>query len=163
MDNEIISFERLPAVDDLSGVIEDMFGVTLDIEGDWGYDNKSAVVVNSLDIPIDQFLYMFANIRANTEMNLILDEDKRYGGINVNLIEGTQIEIEDKIYDMITFEITAMKESVYSKFIDEYKQNYGKNEKFDLDDHFKRRQENTVILKSDYWFCGLEDYYLEDE
>ena len=48
-------FERLPAVDDIAGVIEDVFGVKLDISGGWGYDNNSVLVVNSLDMPIDQF------------------------------------------------------------------------------------------------------------
>ena len=163
MTNNSIQFEQLPQVDDLSGVIEDMFGSKLDIAGGWGYDNKAPVVVNSLDIPIDQFLHMFASIRANTEMNLFLEKEDRYGSINCNFIEGKQVEIEDQIFDMITFEITAMKESTYSKFIEEYKENYGNNKEFDLDEHFKQREENTIKLESDFWFIGLEKYYLDNE
>jgi hypothetical protein len=162
MTNNVIEFKQLPAVDDIAGVIEDVFGVKLDISGGWGYDNNSAVIVNSLDIPIDQFLYMFSQMRANIEMNMTLDESNRYGGINTNFVDGQQIEIEDKVYDMITFEITAMKESIYADFIQEYKDNYGKNKDFDMSDHFKRREANTIKLQSDFWFYGLDNYYVED-
>ena len=160
MTKETIKIENLPIVDDIAGVIEDAFNAKLNISGGWGYDNKSAVVVESLDIPIDQFLHMYANVRANLEMNMTLESDERYGGISPTFLEGKQIEIENKAYDMITFEITAMKETIYANFIQEYKDNYGKNEDFDLSDHFKRRKESTITIQSDFWFSGLEKYYV---
>jgi len=160
--NNII-FNQIEPVENLSTVLKDTFDVELDLSGGWGYDNNSAVVVNHLDIPIDQFLHMFATIRATIEMNLMQDEKSRYGGIKVTFLEGEQFEVENKIYDHITFEITAMNEKKYAEFIQEYKDNYGKNEDFDMDDHFKRRTENTITLKSDYWFCGLEKYYYDSQ
>ena len=150
-----IEFKKLPQVDDLSGVIEDAFGVKLDISGGWGYDHKTAVVVNSVATDIDQFLDMYASIRANIEMNLTLEEDDRFGGINVHFEESKQFEIDNKIYDILTFKIIAMKEKTYASFIKEYKDNYGKKE-FDLSDHFKRREESVVSRVVDYWFFGLE-------
>lgn len=156
-------FEHIEPVDDMSQVIEEVFGVKLDISGGWGYDNNSAVKVHSLEIPIDQFLHTFAAIRANIEMNLTLEEDDRYGGINVNFIDGQQFEIENKIYDHITFEITAMKEKEYANFIQEYKDNYGKNPEFDMSKHFKRREKATISREADYWFEGLENYYHKDD
>jgi len=160
--NSII-FNQIEPVENLSAVIKDTFDVKLNISGGWGYDNKSAVVVNSLDIPIDQFLHMFATVRATIEMNLMQEEENRYGGIKVDFLEGGQFKIENKMYDHIIFEITAMNEKKYAEFIQEYKDNYGKNEAFDMNEHFKRRIENTITLKSDYWFCGLEKYYHDTE
>ncbi|MEA3553428.1 MAG: hypothetical protein U9R39_03370 [Campylobacterota bacterium] len=157
-----ITFNQIETVDNLQEVLKETFEVDLDISGGWGYDNKSAVIVNHLDIPIDQFLHMFATIRANIEMNLMQDENNRYGGINVTFLEGKQFEIDNKTYDHITFEITAINEKKYAEFIKEYKDNYGKNKDFDLNDHFKRRKENTITMKSDFWFYGLEKYYVED-
>lgn len=157
-----VEFNQIEEVENLSEILKETFDVNLDISGGWGYDNNSAVILNSLDIPIDQFLHMFATIRATIEMNLMLDEDERYGGINVNFLEGEQFEIENKIFDHVTFEVTAMKESTYANFIQEYKDNYGKNKDFDMSDHFKRRAESTISLKCDYWFCGLEKYYYEN-
>jgi len=156
-------FEQITPVDDMARVIEEAFGVKLDISGGWGYDNKSAVKVHSLEMPIDQFLHTFAAIRANIEMNLTLQEDERYGGINIHFIDGQQFEIENKMYDHITFEITAMKEKEYVEFIQEYKDNYGKNKDFDMSKHFKRREEATISVEADFWFEGLEKYYHGDD
>lgn len=155
-----ITFGTIDPVDNIQKVIQEVFGVNLDIQGDWGYEPNRAVIVRSLNMPIDQFLHMFATIRANIEMNMTIeDENERYGGIKVNFIDGKQIEIENKTYDMITFEITAMKEKTYADFIQEYKDNYGKNKDFDLNDHFERRIENTISVQADFWFSGLEKYY----
>ena len=151
---EEIEFEEIPSVDDISGVIEDVFGVKLDIEGDWGYDNKRAVIVKSLDVPPEQFLYMFASIRANVQMNLTLEKEDRYGGINVALEELKQIDIQNQTFDVATFKITAMKEEDYAFFIKEYKENYGKAD-FDLDKHFKQRADKTITVYNDFWFLGL--------
>jgi hypothetical protein len=156
-------FEQIAPVEDMSSMIEEVFGVKLDISGGWGYDNKSAVKVHSLEMPIDQFLHTFAAIRANIEMNLTQEEDDRFGGINVHFMDGQQFEIEHHMYDHITFEITAMKEKEYAAFIQEYKDNYGKNKDFDMSDHFKRREDATISREADYWFEGLEDYYHEDD
>lgn len=158
-----MSFEHLAPIDDISQAIKEVFDIKLDISGGWGYDNKSAVKVHSLEMPIDQFLHTFAAIRANIEMNLTQQEDNRYGGINVNFVDGEQFEIENRMYDHITFEISAMKETEYAEFIQEYKDNYGKNRDFDMSDHFKRREEATISVDADYWFEGLEKYYHEDE
>lgn len=158
-----ITFNQIEPVENLSSVLKDTFDVNLDISGGWGYDNNSAVQVNSLDIPIDQFLHMYATVRATIEMNLMQDEENRYGGIKVAFLEGEQFEVENKIYDHITFEITAMNEKKYAGFIQEYKENHGKNEDFDINGHFERRAQNTITVKSDYWFCGLEKYYHVNE
>jgi len=154
-----MNFKQLTPVEDISALILEVFDVKLDISGGWGYNNKMPTIINTLDIPIDQFLNLFANIRANIEMNLTLEDDDRYGGINVHFLEGEQFTIENKIYDHIKFEITAMKEKEYAKIIQEYKDNYGKNTNFDMDMHFKKREELTIKVVSDFWFQGLEEYY----
>lgn len=159
-----ITFGTIDRVENMQEVIQEVFGINLDIEGDWGYNPNRSVIVRSLDMPIDQFLHMFVTIRANIEMNMTIEDEKeRYGGIKVNFIDGKQIELENKTYDMITFEINAMKESVYADFIQEYKDNYGKNKNFDLDDHFKRRAKNTISIQADFWFEGLEKYYHDEQ
>jgi len=154
-----MKFKQITPVDNISELILEVFDVKLDISGGWGYDYKNPVVVNSLDMSIDQFLNLFANLRANIEMNMTLEEDERYGGINVHFLDGEQFTIENKTYDHIRFEVTAMKEKNYAKVIQEYKDNYGKNENFDMSEHFRKREELSVKLVSDFWFEGLEEYY----
>jgi hypothetical protein len=157
-----MEFKQIEPVDDISGLIKEVFDVKLDISGGWGYDYKTSVVVHSLDTSIDQFLNLFANLRANIEMNMTLEEDDRYGGINVHFLDGEQFSIENKTYDHITFEVTAIKEKEYAKLIKEYKDNYGKNQDFDMDKHFKKREELTIKKVADFWFEGLEEYYHEE-
>lgn len=154
-----MEFKQIAPVDDISKVISEVFDVKLDISGGWGYDNKTAVVVHSLDTSIDQFLNLFASLRANIEMNMTLEEDDRYGGINVHFIDGEQFSIENKTYDHIRYNVTGMREKDYAEVIKEYKENYGKNKNFDMDRHFKKRDELSIKLVSDFWFEGLEEYY----
>lgn len=157
-----MEFKQIEAVEHMSELLFEVFGVKLDVSGGWGYDHKNPVIVNSLDMPIDQFLNMFATMRANIEMNLTLEEDERYGGINVSFLDGEQFTIENKTFDHITFEISAMKEKEYAKLIQEYKDNYGKNDDFDMDGHFQKRKEATIKIVSDFWFDGLEEYYHDE-
>ena len=154
-----MEFKQITPVDDMAKLIQEVFDVKLDISGGWGYGYKTPVMVNSLNMSIDQFLNLFANLRANIEMNMTLEEDNRYGGINVHFLDGEQFTIENKTYDHIRFEVTAMREKEYAKVIQEYKDNYGKNENFDMDKHFKKREELTIKLVADFWFEGLEEYY----
>jgi len=151
-----MNFERVEPVENLREVIKDVFEVDLDIQGGWGYDNNSATIVNSLDVPLEQFVHMWSTIRATIEMNLMLDEDDRFGGINANFEESKKFEIENKTYDVLTFKITAMNEKEYAQFIKEYKEGYGKQD-FDLSDHFKRREQSTISRYVDYWFIGLQE------
>ena len=154
-----MKFKQITPVDDMSRLILEVFDVKLDISGGWGYDYKNPIIVNSLDTSIDQFLNLFASLRANIEMNMTLEEDERYGGINVHFLDGEQFSIENRTYDHVRFEVTAMREKDYAKVIKEYKDNYGKNENFDMNKHFKKREELTIKLIADFWFEGLEEYY----
>ncbi len=147
----------LEAVDKIRDIIKSAFEVDLDIEGGWGYDNNTATIVNNLeDMPLEQFVHTFATIRAILEMNLSLEEDEKYAGINANFEESKKFEINNNTYDVLTFKITAIKEKLYANFIKEYKDNYGK-ENFNLAEHFKQREENTIVRYVDYWFLGLKE------
>ena len=150
------TFQTIEKVDSIKKVIKNLFDVDLNVSGGWGYDEKSATVVESLDdAHIEQFLHMFASIRANIEMNATLDEEERYGGINLTFKEKKTLSIDKKTYTIVTFTISAMKENDYAKFIKEYKENYGKKE-FDLTNHFKKRKEHTLSREVDYWFDDLD-------
>ena len=146
-----IELENLPAVDDIAGVVEDVFGVKLAISGGWGYDNTTALVIHNIEVPLEQFFHMFGSMRANVQMNLTLEEQERFGAINLTFVSHKELKVLSEMYDIVTFKITAINEKIYNNFIQEYKENYGKKE-FNLEDHFKRRQENTIELLEDFWF-----------
>ena len=146
-----LEFKELEKLDNIHDVIKNLFEIDLDISGGWGYDEQSAVHINNLNMPIEQFMNLFATLRANIEMNYNLSKDERYGGITLTLQEKNRISMDNKIYTQVTFKISAINENVYAKFIKEYKENYGKKE-IDIAEHFRKRKEHTLIRVVDGWF-----------
>jgi len=88
---------------------------------------------------------------AYLEMNMTLPEKERFGSINLNETQREEIVEGKQRYHRVVYEITAMKEETYATFIDEYKEGYGK-EDFDMEAHFRRRKEATLIRHEPYWF-----------
>lgn len=144
-------FRELEKVENIKEVIKNLFDVELDISGGWGYNDESAVIINTLDMPMGQFMNLFATLRTNLEMNFDKDPDERYGGINLSLQEEKNMENNGHRYDVAIFEISAMNEKKYAGFIKEYKENYGKKT-FDLNDHFSRRKEAVLTRVVECWF-----------
>ena len=144
-------FQELSAQDNIQEVIKSAFNTDLPIAGAWGYNKESATFITSSDIPYAQLEHMFASMRAYIEMNMTQEEKSRYGSINVNELDRKTIKENKRTYHKVTYEITALKESLYNSFIKEYKENYGK-ETFDLNAHFEKRKEATLRREVTHWF-----------
>jgi len=140
-------FKEIVLDDDLRSIIKRIFDLDLDIDGGFGYTKESATILKSDEPQLQKIIFNLAHMRAYIEMNLMQDKSNRYGSIN--LIEKTRSEEGDFL--KITYEISAMLESDYAKFIDEYKQNYEKDG-FDLEDHFNRRKKATLKRNIEYWY-----------
>lgn len=148
MDN----FKPLTHNNDLAQIIKASFDLDLALDGGWGYSQEEATIIYSLnDIPLSQLEHTFASMRAYGEMNMLLPESERYGSINVNERHREEITQNCHIYHKVTYTITAIKENEYAAFIDEYKEGYGK-QSFNMEDHFKRRKEATLIREVTHWF-----------
>lgn len=147
----MVTFEPLKSGDDIKEVIKTAFDTDLSISGDWGYTQDQALVIESTTTPLSQLEHMLASMRAYIEMNMTLSEEDRYGSINLNEVQREQIKDGDKLYDKVTYEITAMKEQDYTAFINEYKEGLGK-EGFDITEHFNQRKKATITRNEVYWF-----------
>lgn len=147
-----MDFIQLTHEGNLQALIKHAFDMELSIDGGWGYTQEEATLINDLqNIPVKQFEHTLASMRAYGEMNMSLPEEERYGSINVNEQSREEILDDGKIYDKIDYEISAMKESEYAAFINEYKKGYGTQE-FDMQDHFSRRDKATLKRNVTYWF-----------
>ena len=151
-----MEFKQIDLDNNIQTVIKEIFNVELSISGGWGYDSNSVTIIEKLNMPINQFTQMFATMRLNIEMNLTLEENERYTGINTTFEDSKKLEVNNEIYDVFSFKVTAMKEKEYANFIKEYKDGYGKEE-FDLSEHFKRRTQSTISRNIDCWFLNLEN------
>ncbi|RLA81188.1 MAG: hypothetical protein DRG78_09645, partial [Epsilonproteobacteria bacterium] len=112
-----IEFKSVEPVDSIKEVIKEVFDVELDILGGWGYSDKSTLIMKNTNVPKEQFMHMFATMRANIEMNLTLEDDDRYGAINLTLETTKETKIDNKTYTVANFKITAINEKVYASFI----------------------------------------------
>ena len=146
-------FEHIADDNPIAEVLHSAFDADLPVSGGWGYEKDTPTIIESSEeaLPIRQLEHMLASMRAYLEMNMTLEKDERYGSINLNELSRETIEEDGNIYDKVRYEISAMKETVYADFIEEYKEGYGK-EDFDLEGHFSRRKEATLTRVMTYWF-----------
>ncbi len=143
----IVDF-KLKDGDDIKEVLKVAYDVELDVSGSWGYNKNSPTIIGkNTQTPKAQLEYMLASMRVNLEMNITQPKESRFGGINVNELKR---EVIGKI-DKVTYVVSAIKESDYTFFIQEYKENHEKTS-FDMEEHFRRRKEATIKKEIIYFF-----------
>ena len=147
------TFKKLQENNNIQELIKSTFDADLPVAGKWGYTKENATIIEAVQdsMPLSQLEHMVTSIRAHLEMNITQEQENRYGGINANERAREESRSEEGIFNKVTYEITAMKEDLYTAFIKEYKEGYGKEE-FDLNKHFKRRQEATLTREVVHYF-----------
>ena len=144
-------FKKIESEDPIQEVIKSAFDTNFAVSGGWGYNQALATSIHHSDIPIAQFEHVLASMRAYLEMNMTLPKEERFGSINLNETQREQTVQNSLIYDKVTYEITALKEDLYEKFINDYKEGYGKEE-FDMTEHFNQRKKATLHRTVEHWF-----------
>jgi len=146
-------FEPLQETLDIKTLIKETFDTELSISGSWGYTPESATILLALPegMPKEALQHMITSIRAHMEMNIMQEPENRYGAINANELSREEIKTDTGLFEKVTYTLTAMQEEIYNAFIKEYKEGYGK-EGFDLNAHFKKREESTLTRKIVHYF-----------
>ena len=147
----MVTFDTIESNGDLKEMIKSIFDIELPIGGGWGYDKASATAIYKTDLSLAQLEHTLASMRSHLEMNVTRSKEERYGSINLNESERKEYQEGGKTFHQVTYAVTAMKESLYNAFVDEYKEGYGKVD-FNLSDHFERRKKATLERKINYWF-----------
>jgi len=140
-------FKKISAKDSIQEVLLSAFDSSLPLSGGWAYDRENATNIMINEKQKEQLQFTFASMRSHIEMNLTKDEESRYGGINIKELERVCIDGFEKV----TYEISAMLESDYARFINEYKQKH-KSADFDISLHFAQRKEATLVRVEEFWF-----------
>jgi hypothetical protein len=146
-----VEFEKIKSDDKVEDIILGALELKLPVTGGWGYTKDDPVIITDDSMPSIQLEYMFVTAHSTIVMNLTQPKEKRYGGINVKELSRESLEEKGEMIEKVNFEISGMLEDVYADFIKEYKENHG-DDKFDLNGHFKRREENTLKLNQSFWF-----------
>ena len=149
----MITFKKLQDENNIKDLIKSVFDADLELSGGWGYTQENATIINTLPkgMPLTQLQHMVTSIRAHLEMNITQEQDNRYGGINANEQEREELNANKRVMNKVTYEITAIKEDLYTVYMKEYKENYGEEE-FDLTEHFKKRSEATLTRDIVHFF-----------
>lgn len=145
-------FSPIQNNNNIKEVIKSAFDMDLSVAGSWGYTlEEPTIIENTGCVPIEELEYTIASMRTYIEMNMTLPKEERYGSINLTEIQRKEIKKNNLTYHEVTYSISAMKEEVYTSFINEYKECFGK-EGFDLASHFKKRKEATIARETKYYF-----------
>ena len=145
--------KELPSQENLQAFIQVAFNIEFPLSGDWGYTQAEATVIEGLPegVSLSQLEHTLAIMRAQLEMSMTQKEEARYAGINVNETQRETITQGEDIFERVTYEVTGIKEQEYNAFIQEYKEGY-ENNTLDLNDHFKRRKEATLVREVVHYF-----------
>jgi len=142
------TFKEIEANDSIREVVKVAFNSDLKISGAWGYSKEFPTVIEAgNEGSVAQMEFTLATMRAYIEMNMTIEENERYGAINLN--ELSRETMDD--FEKVKYEISAIKELEYKNFIDEYKEKF-EEENFDIAGHFNRRKEATLKREVIHWF-----------
>lgn len=145
-------FNKIKSDNDIKEFIKSIFDMDLQLDGSWGYSQEFATIIKQkTDTTIIQLEHTIASMRTYIEMNITLEKESRYAGISLNETIREEININSLIYHKVTYNITAIKETEYNDFINEYKANYGKKD-FNISKHFEKRKKATLNRSETYWF-----------
>ena len=144
-------FKEIEAQEDLKDFIKVVFNANFNVSGAWGYSKLlSTIITQENEDSVAQIEFTLATMRAYLEMNMTLEENERYGAINLRELS----RVSEDEYEKVIYEISAMKELDYKKFIAEYKENSEKPN-FNMTEHFNQRKEATLKREVVYWFKVL--------
>jgi hypothetical protein len=147
----MVEFKKIQHDTPINELINSTFSVDFLISGGWGYTKNSATIVLGTDMPLSQLQHTLASMRTYLEMNLTPPKEERFGSINLVEAHRQSVTKNYLCCEKVTYAVTAIKEDIYTQFINQYKEGYGK-EGFNIEEHFNRRKEATLKREVDYWF-----------
>ena len=131
------------------------------IRGGWGYTIEDSVIIDKNDpiapkgIPFDGvgLEYIFVEKRIYEELIIFQPEDDRYSGVEWKLLKQELRSFSGRSYDVLTFEVTALPDSVWEELKAEWEgpKGYGSSG-FDADEHMMKRDSRTIRYVTEYYF-----------
>ena len=141
----------------------------LPINGGWGYSKEDAVIIDkddpvvAKDVPFDGIgiEYIFVEKRIYEDLIIFRPEDDKYSGIKWNLLEQRLINREERYYDILSFEVTAIPDLNWETLKEEWESNDGfQGSESELKAHIEKRNSKTIRYTTEYWF-DISSFYEE--
>lgn len=131
------------------------------IRGGWGYTIEDPVVIDKNDpivpkeIPFDgvSLEYVFVEKRIYEELIIFRPENDSFSGIEWKLLKQGLRSYSGRSFDVLTFEVTALPNSVWEDLKAEWEGPKGYcSPGFDADEHMKKRDSLTIRYVTEYYF-----------
>jgi len=144
----------------------------LPIRGGWGYTLDDAVIIDRNDPIVQKGIpfngigieYVFVEKRIYEELIIFCREDDRHSGIKWEQLRQSLHEYDGKMYDKLTYEVTALPDKDWNELKAEWEGPNGHgSSNFDNDAHVKKRFSRTVRYIAEYWFDITSFYGLSAE
>lgn len=133
----------------------------LPISGGWGYSKEDAVVIDKNDPVVPKGLpfdgigieYVFVEKRIYEELIIFRPDDSKFAGIEWKLIEQRLVSDDDRKFDVLSFDVTAIPDIDWELLKREWEQNHGfQTSQSALEAHIEKKNSKTVHYTAEYWF-----------
>jgi len=133
----------------------------LPISGGWGYSKEDAVIIDKNDpvvpkgIPFDGISVerTFVEKRIYEELIIFNPNESKFSGIKWELIKQELQNDEEKSFDVLFFDVTAVPDADWEQLKKEWESNDGFQEsQLALNAHIKKRNSKTIHYQTEYWF-----------
>ena len=133
----------------------------LPIQGGWEYTIEDAVVIDRNDPIVSKVLpfdgvgieYVFVEKRIYEELIIFREKHKQYSGIEWDLLEQGLAHRNNRSYDKLIFEVTALPDKDWEELKAEWEGPDGFiSTDFDEDAHIQKRDSRTIRYITEYWF-----------
>jgi hypothetical protein len=136
-------------------------GKNLPITGGWGYSKEDAVVINKNDSIVEDEIefdgvaieYVFVEKRVYLELIVSKKRGHQFSGIEWKLLEQRLHMDEYGIFDVLTFDVTAIPDADWEVLKAEWESYNGfEDSPIEREAHIKRSNAKTVHYQAEYWF-----------
>ncbi len=139
----------------------------LPIRGGWGYSFEDAVIIDRDDpaaakrTPFNGIAveYEFVAMRIYEELIVLPPDGETYSGIERKLLQQAVVDHDDRPFDVLLFEVTAVPDSDWAPLAAELEGPDGAGSPwFDAEEHRRKRESKTIRFVAEYYF-DIKSFY----
>lgn len=131
----------------------------LPIKGGWGYSIEDAVIIDKNDplllnednVDFLSIQKVFVEKRIYEELIVFRNRNDDFLGIKWKMLKQELIRVDERAYDILTFEVTALPRKDWELLKQEWEEN-SESVSFDKDFHFEKHNSLSVIYTTQYFF-----------
>jgi len=147
-------------------IIFEDFKIDLPINGGWGYDFKSACIIDKDDPTVTKDIsfdgvgieYIFVEKRIYEEMIIFREAHEKYSGIRWNLDKQELLFNNDNVYDRLIFKVIGFTDPVWDELTNRFEQ-IQKSGKLELMSELDAYRESQALIFTREFYFDITSFY----